>query len=215
MKPYNAILDNLEDWIRSGNLEAAQKSIDEITKRRVPRNLAKSFANVARRIGYHRTALRILNPIIRSAKPIFPPPQPEEKLEYAITLARCGLITEANEILNQEDVKTLSDSALYQAFVLFSGWDFAAAIPFLEKYISNQKNDYQNLVGRVNLALAYSAERKNASAEKLMTQLLHETMSQNHFLLHGNVLEMFAMFCIEKGEFKKAHELILRAKKYR
>src|SRR5688572_23070050 len=92
-----------ERLIREGKAEAARKLLGDLSPRKIPRPLAVSVANLYRRMGLMHLALKLLAPFVRPS-----PRRPlvatdPEKLEYAASLIRLGVVNEAVRLLDSVD----------------------------------------------------------------------------------------------------------------
>lgn len=169
-----------------------------------------SFAALARRLHLPMEALRILNPVVRPTGRRKAVPTPNELVEYAANLIKIGGAKEASDILSSEDVSDLNAALLYSAFAKFAVWDYADAIPILERYVSREESPYQILVGNVNLSAAYVFE-KDHRAEALLLQNVEQAAQNGHQLLLANSLMLSAQWQIDRGHWEKAEALLRRA----
>ncbi len=198
-------IEKIEAELRAGNFDKVKEVLAKYKFKKINRNFVVKLANFSRRIGYHRNALRLLNPIVRPRKPIHPAASQEELIEYAVNLTRVGLIQEAQGILNSIKNQNLADVTLYKAFCATMLWDNDKAVPLLEKYLENTSiTPYQRLVAQVNLALDYTYSFRFNDSEKLFNQIIKTTKVSEHKLVVGYAHQAFAEHYICRGVYKQA-----------
>ena len=196
-----AILE-MDQQIRQGGRHAVRMRLLAYQKQRVPRPYWAQFAELARRVDAPLLALQILRSVVRPLQPLQPPASIQEQATYAAALLRVDAIPEAKEILGSLSPANNPEVLLYRSFAHFAEWDHRKAIPHLRQYIQHvQLSDYQRLVGRVNLALAFVIEMRAPEAELLLNELLRETAQAGHHLLHGNCLELTAQLHLFLRQF--------------
>lgn len=100
---------------------------------------------------------------------------------------------------------------LYQAHALITGWDYEATIPILKDYISKAQDEYQQIIGKINLASAYVHERYFHEAEDLLKELEKSTSKNNLSALYGNTLERFAELSIHQRDWVAAERYLKEA----
>jgi len=212
LEEFKAVLDELDSAIKTGRAEVARAKLEEISKKKLPRDYVVQVAALARRAEIPDTALRVLGPIVRPARPLAHPATPNETAEYAACLVKIGATTEAFNLLAKIDPRTCPSSLLYKAFAHIAMWDYTASIPLLEAYIAHPEADeYLHFVSRVNLASSLTYERRHNEALLLIDALLNETKSKGFTLLHGNLLELRAQNAIQSSEWEEAEESLAAA----
>ena len=163
-----------------------------------------ALAAVARRAGLPYLTLRLLAPFVR------PPPRHSvqaseaEKAEYAAALVRVGASREAMGLLGELNGKAVPQVFLYKAHAHITQWEYSLAIPMLQNYLKASLDDYQRIVGKVNLASAFVHERAYPEAEPLLIELEAQTRKLGLSSLHGNTLERLAELEIQRRRFKDA-----------
>jgi hypothetical protein len=180
--------------IRKGQIVSARRELRALSNKKVGRADAAQFGLLAWRAKIGRLGIKALNPIVR------PPPRSkvfadeEEKAAYAACLIQVGAIDEGLEILNSLDTRGLPQVLLLRVSALVARWDYHEAIPLLVEYIrSPLVDDYQKLVGRVNLASAYIYEKRGDEAAELLPPIIEQAESQKLNLLYANALSLKAM----------------------
>lgn len=209
----------IDEWLRQGQVQLAQTELQALQISKIPREDRLAFANLARRANLVFLSLQILGPIARpkvSSRKISlqAPPTTAELAAYAAGLVRIGAVKEAKALLDSLDSSQCAEVLLYKSYIPILRWDYRQAIPYLKKYIgSPQISEYQKLVGKVNLASAYVAERNLHQVGKLLEELRKSTEAGAHLLLHSNVLELLAQYWILKKDYLQAQEFLLVASK--
>lgn len=208
-------IEYLEAQLRAGQMQSVKAFLEKIRKQKIERNLIVKVAGLARRVGYHRYALRLLTPLIRPKAPIAKSATDDEKVEYAVSLVRISLVKEAYDILSEVDIRNNPDALMFQAFCLFVSWDYAKAIPFLKKYVEmNNVSKYQKLVARTNMVAGYINEIDFTSAELELKNIFSEADNESNQLLVGYAHQLYAELWVNRGNAEKAQEHINSSKEF-
>jgi tetratricopeptide (TPR) repeat protein len=203
----------IDDFIKSGEILAAQKALHEIPLSKVERADFALFASLARRAGLPLLAVRLLNPVMRPVDKLLAPPTLDETVEYAIALIKIGSIEEGRALLMDARLQDHAQAKYFLALSYFPEWDYAAGAARLEEYMNlGGHSDYQNLVAQVNLCAAYTVLGRHKDALKLARDLLVKVEAGGLKLLHGNVLELMAQNQIRMGEFSSARRSLETAR---
>lgn len=204
--------NNWEQKIRSGQGGLLRSEILKIQDSKFSRKDTLKLANYARRVGLPRISLKLLRPFVRLQTGLNNNATPAEKSEYAGALIREGIVGEGLKILNSIDDKTIyPESMLYYSFGLFTRWDYEAAVPFLEKYVANAPNEYQKIMGNVNLAASLLFVKKYEDAEYLLKNLTRQTKKDEFRLSHSYCLELFGQYYLQLKEYKMARDYFKKA----
>lgn len=188
--------------------------LGEVKPSKIPRELKARFANLARRTRLGQLALRVLNPIVRPTGRRVESATEEEKAEYAASLAVVGAAEEAIGLFHTLDPKRNPEVLLHQAYAHFAQWDYAKAIPLLERYTTSPSlSEYWYLVGLGNLAAALVYERK-AEAKDVLEKLLKLSDPAQHRIVHGYALNLTAENAIWERCWKDAKERLGVAEEY-
>ena len=202
-------LDEINSLIVEGKSAPARAKLRALVSKKVAPNHRVQVASFARRLSLPLIGLSILNPIVRPTGRSSLKPTPQEVAEYAATLSYIGASEEAIALLKTLNPTAIPQSLLFLAFAHFSRWEYAEALPHLQKYVSSPLlTDYQRLVGKVNLLAALVYERQLKEALPLIVELLKLTTDGNYYLLLGNTLELAAQLSIANGNFKEARHYL-------
>ena len=137
----------LDMKIKSGQIGLVQSFLESTDPLKVPRDQLAPLANIARRVGFHRFALSLLCPILRSQEPLLVPPTDSEKVEYAAALMRAGSLNESKSLLSELDPEKNPDVLFHRALLKIQTWNYQEAIPLLTKYIEVMPSQsYQFLI---------------------------------------------------------------------
>jgi tetratricopeptide (TPR) repeat protein len=211
----NKLIDELDAMIRAGELATVKGILEKIYYVKIPRAFIVKIANISRRVGYHRNALRLLNPLVRPRKPIHPPASQDESVEYAIGLMRIGVVGEALKILRSVKDQNNPETLFNTALCLMTSWNYAEVIPILKKYLTSAKvSPYQMLVGKINLASAFVNDLKFDSAEEVLKEILSDANEKDHKLIVGYAHQTFAELEVNVGRFKQARKHLEKAQEY-
>jgi hypothetical protein len=208
-------LENLEKELRSGNVEIVKKALAKINGKKIPRNSVFRVANLLRRIGHYRTALRLLAPVIHPNTALAQKASQEELVEYAANLIRLGIAGEALKILNSVQNQKVPEVLLYKAFSWVISWDYPKAIILLKEYLSSPGiSAYQQIVAKINLASYYVQNFETEEAKKVLNEILEipniETQKQNLAYAY----QTYAELSVLSGDFKNAKKFLEKAKGY-
>ncbi len=211
-KQLSAPLVEIDNLIRKGQIVTARRELKMFAAKKVARADAADFGLLAWRAKIGRLGIKVLNPIVR------PPPRSkvfadeEEKAAYAACLIQIGANDEGLEILNSLDTRGLPQVLLLRVAAHVARWDYQDAIPLLVEYIASPlTNEYQKLVGKVNLASGYVYERRHAEASLLLPEIIESAAAQNLSLLYGNALTIAALNAIQGEDWKSAENYLKRA----
>lgn len=211
---YFELLSHLETLSRGGEGLKVRKSLSEINLSKIPRTYKLGFANIARRNNQAFIALRILNSTVRAKKLLSEPASIEELAEYSVSLLNIGATREAKNLLRNLDDQKHNQVLLYKSFAAFNEWNYAETVPWLKAFIRQETNDYQKVIGQVNLAAALNFIGDFSESQKLLNKILKSTDSLNYHLLHGNALELSALASIGLKNYHQAEEHLNAAAKH-
>ena len=202
-------LENRDLEIREGRIRSAKRALlERLEAGPLPRNVATELAALCRRTGLFRHSLLLLHKYVRADRGSAQLATDAERVEYAGALAQIGAEEEALQLLHSIPDSGPAQALLFQAFALFTRWDYASAIPLLERYVARPDlSDYPRLIGKVNLAASLVAERRSEEASELISALLAE-IGPEKVLLRGNLLEISAQGEIHRKNWKRAEALL-------
>ncbi|MCB0387176.1 MAG: hypothetical protein KDD43_17465, partial [Bdellovibrionales bacterium] len=118
-KNWYQIIQYMEAASQAGRGDQVRKDLKSLNTSKVPRAYRSTLANLARRNGLPLIGIRLLNPIIRSDKPMDEKPRGEEISEYAVSLLNIGAVDEARILLDQLDGRDFPSVLLYRSFIHF------------------------------------------------------------------------------------------------
>lgn len=209
---HREFISQMESHIRDGQFHRVELELRKLIIKKIPRNYALAYANLARRINLFNVSLQILNPIVRCQNKLHEPASALEQIEYAEVLRKLGGVNEALQILNKINVDEFPKTLFHQTLCCFSKWDYRNAISILQKYINHPSIDpYARFVGQVNLAAALIHEEFHAQADTLLNELRLEAKASGYRLLYGNILELSAQLEISRNQYTKAHDYLGQA----
>ncbi len=208
MVNFKVLIAACEAHIRMGNTEGAAVLLREISSAKVPNDVRFPLANLCRRTGLVSLGLKILTPPhmpdrdewLRSVSAA-------EVAEYALLLQRIGSVNEAIRILDGVNTETFPDALLYRAYCHFNRWEYAEAIPLLEKYTAGPLEAYKSLIGRVNLAAAHVSVG-SAEASAMLDALLADCQAGSHDRLTANCFELRAQLALSEMDLPAAQDAI-------
>lgn len=193
----------------AGQIRQAAEVLDKIKPNAIARNYLSRVAQLLRRVGSYDQALRILMPVVRPKAKLLNPASYAEKAEYAICLQRFGSLEEARDLLEEIPEDAVPDALLYKAIFHFPDWEYAEAVPHLERLIQiTAKGSYLNQVGCLNLAASLVTAEKYAESETVLSELRASTSNTGRLLLFCNALEVSAQAAIFSGRLAMARDFL-------
>lgn len=217
-KSLQESIQKIDSLVKSGNLVTAGRCLKLIRFRKCTHSERLKLSELARRLGDPLKTIRLLNPIVRSSSKMKAKPTPQEEVIYAAALIKIGASSEALGILKKLPSKVVPQSLLYQSHALFTYWQYRDAIPLLKNYIELERDEYQKIVGKVNLAAALVQEYRHSESEPVLRDLLTQTKQLGLKNFEGNTLEIFAQQEIQKRAWiqaetylDEAHSLLLHS----
>jgi tetratricopeptide (TPR) repeat protein len=205
-----SFLDDLEKRIRDNTAPGLAHLIDTIKPSDIPRPLLARYANLIRRIGGIKYALKILNPVVRNTAS---PPKVVEVIEYASCLTRLFLSDEAIELLKEIQHDPHPEIQYELAAAHVSKWDYAGAIPYFKKYLTLPGlTPYKKCVGEINLGASYIYVHKLKEAKAVLEKLIEHATKDGFKLLVGNGLELLGEIALIERNFKVSKKFLLDAK---
>ncbi|MCB0420834.1 MAG: hypothetical protein KDD61_07550 [Bdellovibrionales bacterium] len=205
---YSQLMSQLETLSRVGEGIKVRKVLSELNISRIPRPYKLGFANIARRNHQAFLALRILNTTVLARNPLSEPPTTEEIAEYSVSLLNIGATREAKNLLRDLNDQEFNQVLLYRSFVAFTEWNYAEAVPWLKKFIRQERDEYQKVIGQVNLAAALNFTGDFNRSQRLLKIILSSTEKHGYHLLRGNALELSALAAIGLKDYGLAKEYL-------
>ena len=207
--------ENLRNWnssVQSGNGGQVQEALKKLNLSQIERRHYARVANIARRVDCQQLSVKLLNRVVRPKVDLIRPAQDGEKLEYAASLIRIGVIDEAMGLLEEIRAHEYSEAILFKAFGHVSRWNYQEAVPLFQSYLEcGELTDYQRVVTQANLAASFVFLTEGERAEHLLAQVIAYTEREGLNLLLGHALENKAQVALQKREFGQAQELLDRA----
>lgn len=203
----NDLLNQLELLIRSNKSLEARRLLAKIQPNKVLRKNQSKLASYARRLNLPNLALKILQSSVRGEDSTIQSPSDEEKAEYAISLMRMGSLPEALKMLEEIENKMMPKYLLFKSFCLFNQWNYEAAIPYLEAYVQlPAMDDYQRLIGKLNLASAFVYLAKFDEAKVVLEELLQKSQEHKFRLIETNATELKIQLLVASDHLLEAQK---------
>lgn len=127
-----------------------------------------------------------------------------EKSEYAVLLHRLGALDEALQILSTVDPNLAPEALLYRTFCLFNRWEYEAALPVLESYLSIQTDLYLTFVARLNYNAALVSASRLIEAREDLNELIQICKVHKYHRLEGNCHELRSQIHIRQHQYAEA-----------
>ena len=201
---------DIENLIRSGNLQQAQQDIQKLVQNKNSRLDRLQIANWARRVGLEQITLRLLHHHVRAEDN----PTANELIEYAMALVKQGFFMEAHEILSLPIVKKSENFNLFRGFSFIYQWDYESARPFISEYLEQNLTEYQRKIGEINLAACDTLLKPSASDHLSRLEKLEIDCGKiGAKRIQANALELMAQTYVYLKDYKNALKILNRAEK--
>lgn len=229
---WSNLIQEFETEIKNGNGTYVLNKIKKIKSIPMDNHLRIDLSNQLRRIGESKYSLVLLRPVLKNvfgdyyenkffsnilANKFKCKTEIENKLSisYAAGLRNIGCIDESLALLDTITELDYPESLLQKSIGYFKKWDYFHAVPLLKKYIKLQKNNnYNNLVGLVNLAASYTGIGKFNLSNKYLKFAKRKAIKLNAKLLMGNILEIETQNLYNLGLSDQVNQIYLEAQKY-
>lgn len=199
------LLQQLEKSVVEGQHGEVKKTIHKINPTHVPPRFAAPLAELAWRISEPLITLKLLNHIMFPENEFSEGPNDREKFIYATALGNLGAVNEALKIFDSIDSKKEPEVWLRKSLAQFRVWNYPAAIPLLENFLSQQNlPPYRHVIGQVNLAAALVTNGQYEQAAALLKAVQTECETNNYLLLLGNCLELQAQIHFFQQNYEKS-----------
>lgn len=207
------IYHEVDALIKNGKINEAHLRLKRLKRTELSSTYRAKIASLARRADLPQISLILLRPYVRPTESQFSVATDEEKSEYAAALADMGAGVEAIKLLSEVDQKKYPSALLHTAFAYFSQWDYASAIPVLTEFLAHPEiTKQQRIVGRVNLAASLVHE-KDMLAEKLLSELLEESIASNYTLAEGFIRMLSAEYNIYTKNWERVEQHLHKSEK--
>jgi len=195
-----------EDLTKGGHAARVRSEILRLKPRKIPKHHRRMIANLLRRAGDYRLALKVLTPALFQSDMTFHADLKfADVAEYSAILLKVGMAGDALKMLATIENSGLPEVLLYEAFCYIGTWRSEAAIPLLEKYVTQSSvPDYARLAGRVNLLSCLIADNQFERAITMSAELIEACAEKQLKRLHGNCLELRGRALIASGQLAEA-----------
>lgn len=209
---WEKLLSQLESFIVLGQHEKCRELLLDLNPKKIPRQWAVSFADIAWRANSFLFALKTLRPIIYPENSFFSPATAKEKVIYGSSLSSLGATHEAIILLKEIDGGEEPSALFHLASSYIYEWNYEAAIPYLQKYINSTKiTPYRQIVGKVNWAAALVHIQAWPQSIKLLEEIQQHCEANSYQLLLGNCLELRAQIEIFQQRYDTAQVFLHQA----
>jgi hypothetical protein len=173
MKTIDQILSQLDQCIKSGNLEEVKKSLKSLLSQQdISTSQRVTIGSLYRRIGSPKETLKLLRPIVIGRGRKLPESNPLAKIEYAAALIQLDLVDEGRRILSSPDTFKYKDANRWRALSFLHDFQLARASEEIIKHLNEYSdNSYDQLVLEVNLLVALLGELEQPTQQCLFKEL--------------------------------------------
>lgn len=199
---------NIEDLIRAGSIDKAQKEIQKLAIINLSRPERLQVAHWARRVGLDQITLRLLHKPVRITKTA----TQSELAEYSMGLIRQGYYAEALEILAMPSMNDFEKIDLFKSYSYIYQWDYNKARPFLLNYLKRDLTNYERKIVEINLAACDTILNPSLSNHlKRLERLKIECEKVGARRIQSNALELMAQTYIYLKDYKSALHCLAQA----
>jgi hypothetical protein len=202
----------IDGLIRQGSHTEANSELNRLLLTKFRRTEAAPIAALARRLSRSEIGVKLLNQYVRPSAKKMTQATDEEKAEYAACLIRIGVLSEAQELLNQVSIKQVPRSLLFRAFGHMALWNYDKSSKALTEFLSLPNLEpYDVLIAKVNLAVGFAFDGDHERGAPLVTELIEITKTTGNNLLLSNALELRAHLEILKRNWLTAERTLVEA----
>lgn len=212
-KMEKIIFSEIDQWIKQGQLDQAKQALNGIDPRALSRSEVVDYCALLRRAGLILKALEVLHPVIYPKGRKIVQAHESEKLEYASSLVRLEIFTEAERILQTVTVHSHPEVLIRRSFIRIAYWDYEQANHLLMNYIEHPKaQPYEKLIAQVNLLQGLVSLEKTQEARELLRSLIQNLDAEKNKFLLSAVYEFAAELERINKDYKSALGWIEKAK---
>lgn len=209
LRDWQRLYSELDTLIKQGQHEQTRAILNTKNPRKVPREFAVQFGELAFRAHLPLFTLKVLHPFIYPENRFSEPATEKEKIIYATAIFSMGAVQDSLAILNQIDSDREPEGHFYKALAYVCDWNYAGSIPHLKAYIGTTSlAPYRKLVGKLNLAAAHVLTENWLLAAGILEEIKIECVKNSHMLLLGNCFELEAQLYFYQGSYDEALELL-------
>ncbi len=209
MSQNKTLFAEIEKLIRDGDSARARLCLSHLRKNKLNSNERYQAARFARRLDDPKLGLLLLRPIVELSQRQKVACAPDIQIEYAVCLIKQGISSQGVRLLQTVDPERHPHVLLYRSFAHFSNWEYAAAVPLMERYIkSPQLTDYERIIGTVNWIAALVGARNMDEADRQIRILVPKLQERNLSLLLGNTYELWTQVAIFRRQIEPAAKML-------
>jgi len=206
----------IKEWnlmVREGKGRIVADALNHLPKSELTPGHLAQIGNLAWRVGRPSRGANLLTSEYIRQKDFSAPETPELFAEYGYCLCELGAVTEGRQILHSVE-NTAPKALFYLALSHFKTWDYAAAIPLLERYVARVRDPYESQVARVNLGAAYAIANDWNRATATLQDVMPAFEKAGHLLLTGNCHEILAQIAFKQDLLVEARAQLSLSEKY-
>ena len=199
---------HIDRLVSEYKITEAKLLLRKIPVEEIPAKLRAEFAQLARRLGLHQRALKYLHGLIYD---MTPEASMADKIEYASTIRRLGMINHSKAILDGLD--SVPEKWLYNSFCSIHLWNYSQASIELSEYLKfDQLSTKQKTLAKINLAACLIQETDLDQAHHLLKSIEGSCQSVGAYL-YLNWLELMGQYSLKRGALSDANHFLAQAKK--
>lgn len=206
---------SLIDWdgrIRQGQMAAVRAELTQISSSEIPNALRAEMGHLLIRVGLPHRAISLLSPAVRRGAELRQEASTDERLAYALALAKIGSSREATMILTLLP-PSVPEGFLYRGYICQTQWNYVEAIPFIRKYLELSKREpYELAIARVNLLACLINAQELAAGEKLLAELREEAVRGGWHLIKRHLFELEAQLAMGRNDWGRAGQIVQDAR---
>lgn len=192
-----------------GHFSKAKKLLNSIALPTIPRSELLRASNLSRRCGLIQKSLKILGPLILKQIHRDQPATASEKADYAFSLNKIGLYSEAQNLLTPLCASHHAEALFFRSLTAFTRWDYQSAYGDLQKFVgSPQVPEYRKMVGLSNLVSACIFLKNWQQAQLYLDEVTRYAEGSDRLLLKNLCVEQQAEIYINTEQYQKAERLL-------
>lgn len=210
---WKKVFDELELHLKSGQSKQVRDELRKYPSESIPHEWVGRFASLARRSGIPGIAVKNLHALLRLPTGKLAGGFEKEKAEYAASLIEIGVMSEAEDIIDQLNAEEELELFLWKVRVLFSQRNYRPVLSPLEKLVRQHRHDKNGAIyqAKMDLAFALIQERVFDQADALADDLIEEFIQPEHAVWRGRALLIAAQSALHRNLLGTAQRHIYSA----
>lgn len=210
---WKQVFSELEHSLKSGQAKQVRDELRKYPSNIIPQEWAGRFASLARRSGIPGIAVKMLHPLLRLSSGKLAGGWELEKAEYAASLIEIGVLTEAEDLLEQLGADNDLNLFLLKSRVYIVQRNYRPLLLPLEKLVRQHRQEKTVAVyqAKMDFAFALIQERLFDQADALIEELLEAFSEPEYAVWLGNTFLLASQSALYRNLLSTAQRHIYSA----